>query len=236
MTSGSAPLPADQFQALKELFGIEVVERYGMTEVGIVLSAPLHGQKIAGSVGFPLPGVKAKVCDHDDQEVSTKEIGELHITSKSLFARYHQRPEATQQSLYQDKQGIRWMRTGDIAYCDEDGRYWLKGRASDMIISGGLNVYPKEVEQQILDLAGSWIDELAVVGIADQEWGERVEAFITTKDEKRPSAEQIDKLYLALKSRLAAYKCPKRIHWLPSLPKNALGKLQRFKLKEVAKK
>ena len=232
VTSGSAPLSAEHFQSFNELFGLDIVERYGMTEVGIVLSAPLHGPKLAGSVGFPLPGVKAKICDSQDQELKVQEIGELHISSTSLFEGYHRRPEATQKSLYTDHNGMKWMRTGDIAYCDHDGRYWLKGRASDLIISGGLNVYPKEIENEIMSLASTWIDELAVVGIEDSEWGERVEAFITTKDDLAPTSEKLHQLSIQLRVRLAAYKCPKKITWLESIPKNALGKLQRFKLRE----
>ena len=232
VTSGSAPLSAEHFQSFNELFGLDIIERYGMTEVGIVLSAPLHGPKLAGSVGFPLPGVQAKICDSQDQELKVQKIGELHISSTSLFEGYHRRPEATQKSLYTDHNGMKWMRTGDIAYCDHDGRYWLKGRASDLIISGGLNVYPKEIENEIMNLASSWIDELAVVGIEDSEWGERVEAFITTKDELAPPSEKLHQLSVQLRVRLAAYKCPKKITWLESIPKNALGKLQRFKLRD----
>ena len=232
VTSGSAPLSAEHFDTFKKSFGIEIVERYGMTEVGIVLSAPLHGEKKAGSVGFPLPGVHAKVCDADHRILPPNQEGELHISSLSLFEGYHQRIEATHAALYHDDNGQRWMKTGDIAYQDQDGRYWLKGRASELIISGGLNVYPKEVERVLYEQGEAWLDEVAVVGITDLEWGERVVAFITTVDMYPPTPQQILNLKNKVRTKLARFKCPKEIHWIKSLPRNAMGKLQRFKLKK----
>lgn len=232
VTSGSAPLPAERFQELSELFGLEVVERYGMTEVGIVLSASLEQAKAPGSVGYPLPGVQAKVCDLQGLVLNDEEIGELHISSQSLFEGYHNKPKATEQSLYLDSEGLLWMRTGDLASRDQKGQYWLKGRRSDMIISGGLNVYPKEVEHEILLLA-DWIEEVAVVGLPDPEWGERVEAFYTTHDQKEPDESLSEQLKTLLCSVLASYKRPKRLRWMNELPRNALGKVQKFKLREL---
>lgn len=231
VTSGSAPLSAELFASLNELFGVEVVERYGMTEVGIVLSAPLRGVKRAGSVGDPLPGVSAKICDAQDVELSSGEVGELHISSESLFAGYYGRPEATEAAVYQDETGRRWMRTGDICVRDEDGRHWLRGRASEMIISGGLNVYPREVERALLEVGEELIDEALVLGIPDPEWGERVEAYLTTRSGAPPPAGWIEEITRALRDHLAPYKRPKQVRWISSLPRNAMGKLQRHRLR-----
>jgi malonyl-CoA/methylmalonyl-CoA synthetase len=233
VTSGSAPLSADKFNAFRSAFGIEIVERYGMTEVGIVLSAKLRGLKLPGSVGYPLPNVSAKIFNAQDQEVKQGETGELHISSSSLFDGYHQRPEATKNSVYLDLKGQRWMRTGDLCFQDKEGMYWLKGRTSELIISGGLNVYPKEVELVIVEVAKTWIDEVVVVGLADPEWGERVEAFLTTPNQTQPSPHQLQLLSQELTQHLASYKRPKKITWLKVLPRNAMGKLQRFKLKST---
>lgn len=242
VTSGSAPLSAERFEAFYQAYGLEIVERYGMTEVGIVLSAKLKGQKKPGSVGYPLPGVCAKICDRLDRELAQGEIGELHISSSSLFEAYHLRPDATDEAVYQDRLGRRWMRTGDIAYRDEDGMYWLKGRASEMIISGGLNVYPKEVESAIYEASEAislknlgtpvWLSEVVIIGFSDPDWGERVEAFYTSVSGLEPSESQVLALSEALSDRLASYKRPKRWTWIESLPRNAMGKVQRFKLRE----
>ena len=236
VTSGSAPLSSERFEAFKSAYGKEIVERYGMTEIGIVLSAKLHGEKKPGSVGYPLPGVLVRICDANNQEVSRGEIGELHISSPSLFLGYHQLPEATSKSVYLDQDQTRWMRTGDLGYQDKDGMYWLKGRASEMIISGGLNVYPKEVEQSIIQIAKDLnlpLDEVAVVGLDDVDWGERVEAFVTTLNQQELSKDSLSSITIEVKKRLAGYKCPKNISWLATLPRNAMGKLQRFKLKTI---
>ena len=243
VTSGSAPLSADRFEAFKEAFGVEIVERYGMTEVGIVLSAHLDGPKAPGSVGYPLPGVSAKICDSVGGVLSQGEVGELHISSESLFAGYHERPEATAQAVYFDGEGIRWMKTGDIAYQDERGMYWLKGRASEMIISGGLNVYPREVETAIYEASDHlalretasprWLDEVVIVGLTDPDWGERVEAFYTSISGEEPSESILKALTVELAGLLAPYKRPKQWTWVESLPRNAMGKLQRFKLRDL---
>ena len=231
VTSGSAPLSAERFEAFREAFGVEIVERYGMTEVGIVLSAPLSGVKKPGSVGYPLPGVLARICDDQGKEVARGETGELHISSQSLFAGYYGRPKDTSQSVYRDTHGRRWMRTGDLCSQDDDGMYWLRGRASEMIISGGLNVYPKEVERAIFEVGSGWIDEVVVLGVADPEWGERVEAYLTTPDQTAPASHLIQDLTTQLSERLAPYKRPKQIRWISTLPRNAMGKLQRHRLR-----
>lgn len=232
VTSGSAPLTKEQFTEFKSKFGIDIVERYGMTEVGIVLSAPLHGPLYPGSVGFPLPGVQAKVCDALGKCLNHGEEGELHITSASLCLGYHQRPQATAEAIYVDEAGHRWMRTGDLAVQDQEGRFWLKGRVSEMIISGGLNVYPREVEAALLEAGHPWVAEAAVIGVPDPEWGERVECFLTTHDSLCPSHEQLLDLLERSKSFLAGYKRPKKLHWISGFPRNSMGKLQRFKLRE----
>ncbi len=236
VTSGSAPLSPEKFEAFQESFGVQIVERYGMTEVGIVLSASLNEERAPGSVGYPLPGVMAKICDAHNRTLAQGGVGELHISSESLFDGYHRRPEATSKCIYICELGRRWMRTGDIAHQDSSGRYWLKGRASEMIISGGLNVYPAEVENAIKATLNElreppWISEVVVVGLPDEDWGERVEVFYTTIDHIKPLFAKIERLSEALTERLASYKRPKQWTWLAELPRNAMGKLQRFKLK-----
>ena len=231
VTSGSAPLSAEQHRAFSEAFGVEIVERYGMTEVGIVLSNPIDGKRIPGSVGLPLPGVEVKVCDEVDHLCPVGDVGQIHITSASLFEGYHNRPEATAQALYLDDEGRRWMRTGDLGYQSQDGYITLTGRASDLIISGGLNVYPAEIERAILQVGAGVISEAAVLGAPDAEWGERVTAYLVPQGLPHQAHEQLGAIREALNAMLASYKRPKRYQWIEALPRNAMGKVQRHRLR-----
>lgn len=223
VTSGSAPLPAARHTAFRARFGIEIVERYGMTEVGIVLSNPLEGERRPGTVGLPLPGVQSRVVDGDDNDVAPGQTGELWIHSPGLFARYHGLPAATEQALVH-WQGRRWLRTGDLCRLDPDGYHRIVGRATDMVITGGLNVYPREVEAALAEVAGPALAAVAVVGVPDEEWGERLVGVV----ELAPGADVRFGDWLgACRERLASYKVPKELRMVGALPRNAMGKVQK---------
>ncbi|MBW1876812.1 MAG: AMP-binding protein, partial [Deltaproteobacteria bacterium] len=168
-TSGSAPLPAADHRAFQERFGHAILERYGMTEVGIVLSNPYEGERRPGSVGVPLPGTKARIVDPEDREAPTGEVGELLVSGPSVFGGYLAQPEHTAKVLVDG-----WMHTGDLAHRDADGYFHIVGRRTDLIITGGHNVHPDEVEE-VLRTHPS-VSEAAVVGVADPDLGERVVA------------------------------------------------------------
>jgi len=225
-TSGSAPLPAPVWEAFADRFGAEILERYGMTEVGIVLSNPLDGDRVPGSVGFPLPGVRARVTDrHTGAPVPSGTVGELRIHSPGLVSHYLGLPEKSGQSIVSDDLGRPWMRTGDLATQDRSGRFRIVGRMGDMVISGGLNVYPREVETVLLD--HPHVAEVAVVGVADPDWGERVVALVV------PAVERADAsaiLHLA-RQHLAAFKVPKAVRFAETLPRNSMGKVQKHRIR-----
>lgn len=216
-TSGSAPLPASDHERFEARFGHRILERYGMTEVGIVLSNPLDGERRPGTVGSPLPGVRLRITDDEGEDVSTGDVGEVRIAGPSVFAGYHGLPEQTAAAI-----GDGWMHTGDLGFRDDDGYVHLVGRMTDMIISGGLNVYPPEVEAVLRTV--SHVEEVAVFGVPDPDLGERVTAAVV--GDADPAA-----LFDAARAVLAPFKCPKRIHRLDALPRNAMGKVQKARLR-----
>jgi malonyl-CoA/methylmalonyl-CoA synthetase len=217
-TSGSAPLPAADFDRWNDRTGSPILERYGLTEGGIVLSNPLDGPRLAGTVGYPLPGVVARI-DQRDEAGHGEGVGELWIQGPTVFAGYHRRPEATAAALADG-----WLHTGDLGRMDADGRVTIVGRRTDLVLTGGLNVYPAEVEAVLA--AHPAVREVAVTGVSDPDWGERVVAALVT-------AEDIDLTTLRdwLRFRLAAYKVPKHLEVVASLPRNAMGKLDRIRLR-----
>ncbi len=220
-TSGSAPLPARDHAAFAARFGHAILERYGMTEVGIVLSNPYDGPRVPGTVGRPLPGVTVEVVDQSTGEpVQDGEIGELWIRGPGVIAAYHARPEATAEALAGG-----WMRSGDLA-TREPGTSALRivGRARDMVISGGLNVYPAEVEAAVAEHPA--VAEVAVLGLPDDDLGERVVAAVVA----RGVADPADVIGF-VRDRLAPYKCPKEVRLLDALPRNAMGKVQKQRLR-----
>lgn len=218
-TSGSAPMTEQLHHAVKERTGHEVLERYGMTETGMITSNPYEGDRVAGTVGFPLPAVKARVCDSDGNELPTGEVGVVEVRGPNVFAGYWRLPERTDQEFHDD-----WFVTGDVGFIDEEGRLTLEGRAGDMIISGGLNVYPREVELVLDEIDG--VVESAVVGLPDDDFGERVVAAVVTDTATDPDA-----LDNALRSQLAPFKVPKQYAFVNSLPRNTMGKVQKAKLR-----
>jgi malonyl-CoA/methylmalonyl-CoA synthetase len=207
--SGSAALPAELHRTLAEQGGQEVLERYGMTETMMNVSNPYDGERRAGSVGLPLPGVEVMLAG------DAADSGEILVRGPNVFGGYWQRAEAPGGSFTDG-----WFRTGDIGSFDTDGYLRILGRAKELIISGGLNVYPREVEDVLL--AHPDVAEVAVVGTPSDEWGELVTAFVVPVPGARPSAG--DLLAFAAQ-QLAPFKRPRALHFLDALPRNALGKV-----------
>ena len=210
--SGSAPLAAEVFDEFEALTGQRILERYGMTETGMLLSNPLRGRRIAGTVGRPLPGVEMRI----DQ-------GEVQVRGPNLFSGYWRAPEKTAESF---AEGV-WFRTGDLGEIDpESGHLRLLGRSSELILSGGFNVYPREVEEVLLAAPG--VLEAAVVGIPHSEFGQSPVAFLVV--EPGSSATDASALAAHCRVQLAAFKCPRRFEFVDALPRNAMGKIEKKKL------
>lgn len=216
-TSGSAPMSEALFARVAAAVGHRPCERYGMSEAGIICSNPYDGDRVAGTVGFPLPGVELRLRD-------ATTAGVVEIRGPSLFEGYWRRPEATADA--HDHDG--WFATGDIGRIDPDGRLTLEGRAGDMIITGGENVYPKEIELLLDSMAG--VAESAVIGVPHPEFGEAVLALVVTDADGAfdPSAVEA-----ALGTSLARFKHPKAIHSVDALPRNTMGKVQKHALRQT---
>ncbi len=222
--SGSAPLSPALHAAWKEATGHEIVERYGLTETGMNTSLPLAGPRRPGSVGLPLPGVKVRITDPDSgTPLPPGETGMVEVKGPNVFPGYWQNPEATQAAFREDG----WFVTGDLGRFDEDGYLHLMGRARDLIITGGLNVYPAEVEATLDALPE--VAESAVIGLPDPEWGEVVTAIVVPATSRPPDPEA---LRAALKERLAGYKVPRHFRFVKELPRNTMGKV----LKDVLRR
>jgi malonyl-CoA/methylmalonyl-CoA synthetase len=219
-TSGSAPLPASVHDEFAARTGHAIVERYGMTETSIITSNPLGGER-AGTVGRPLPGVELRVVDADDD--AGRPTGSIEVRGPNVFGGYWRRPDATAAEFTPDG----YFKTGDLGHLDPDGYLTIVGRSRDVIISGGFNVYPKEVEDALSTLTG--VEESAVVGLPDDDLGERVVAVIVA----RPGA-QVDgqAVRTAARQTLAAYKVPKQVHVVDALPRNAMGKVEKARIRE----
>ena len=223
LTSGSDRLPDDLFFGYQRTFGVTLLERYGMTETGMNLSNPLHGERRVGSVGMPLPGVQARIADAETGAILPDgEVGEVQIQGAHVFAGYWRQPQKTAEAFTQDG----WLRTGDLSLREPDGYFTLKGRAKDLIISGGLNIYPPEVELALMSHAG--VAACAVIGCPDAEWGETVVAVIAPKP---GAALDADEICAHCREQLAAYKTPRQVVFVDELPRNALGKVQKARLR-----
>ena len=223
LTSGSDRLPDDLFFGYQRTFNVTLLERYGMTETGMNLSNPLRGERRVGSVGMPLPGVSARVVDPQTEKLLPDgEVGELQIKGDHVFAGYWRQPEKTAAAVSADG----WLRTGDLALREPDGYYTLKGRAKDLIISGGLNIYPPEVELALMEHPA--VAACAVIGCPDDEWGEGVVAVIAPRSGQAIEQEEISDF---CRERLASYKTPRRIEIVDALPANALGKVRKALLR-----
>ncbi len=222
--SGSAPLRAEDFDAFRDRTGYAILERYGMTEAGMITSNPLDGERRAGTVGRPLPGVEVRIVDPDDgSPVVDGTVGVLHIQGPNVFAGYWRQPEKTRAEHDDDGYFI----TGDLVTRTSDGTITIVGRAKDLVISGGLNVYPKEVESALDALDG--VGESAVVGVPHPDLGEAVVAAVVPTPERRLDPEALRQ---ALRQDLAGFKVPKHIVLVDRLPRNAMGKVQKNRLRE----
>ncbi len=210
--SGSAPLLESTFAEFEARTGQRILERYGMSEAVIITSNPLDGERIAGSVGYPLPGVELRIGGGEA-------TGVIEIRGPSVFGGYWQMPEKTAEEFTADG----FFKTGDVGRQDADGRVWISGRAKDLIISGGFNVYPKEIELILDEMEG--VTESAVIGLPHPDFGEAVAAVVIgTGDEGA--------MIGALRERLAAFKTPKKVFFVDELPRNAMGKVQKNLLRE----
>lgn len=222
--AGSAPLLPDTFNEFRKRTGHTILERYGMTETGMLTSNPLVGDRIAGSCGQALPGVEVRVADENGRVLGPKEIGVIEVRGPNVFKGYWRMPEKTKTEFRADGFFI----TGDVGHIDERGYVFISGRAKDLIISGGFNVYPKEIEERIDQIDG--VAESAVVGIAHPDFGEGVVAVVQHKPgRKEPGAEEIIQ---RLKGELANFKVPKRVFFVDELPRNAMGKVQKNVLRD----
>lgn len=220
--SGSAPLLEEVFAAFEARTGQRILERYGMTETGMNTSNPLIGERIAGTVGPPLPGVTVRVAGEDGAILAIGEIGVLQMKGPNVFKGYWRNPEKTAEEFTGDG----WFITGDLATIDETGRVAIVGRAKDLIISGGMNIYPKEVETEIDALEG--VIESAVIGVPHADFGEQVIAFVIGENDTLSEAGILDQLATCL----ARYKQPKEIRFIDALPRNAMGKVQKKILRD----
>ncbi len=216
---GSAPLPAQVLEAFKKKFQHTILERYGMTETLMNISNPYDGERKAGTVGLPLPGISVVVKGEDGIEVAKGEIGELYIKGPNVFSAYWKRPDATEAALVDG-----YFRTGDLGFMDNDGYYTLCGRKSDLIISGGFNIYPREIEEFLLEQDG--VSEAAVVGIAHAVRGEVPVAYLVPSQASLDTKE-IERL---CRKHLASFKIPKAFVLVEKLPRTALGKVQKHLL------
>ncbi len=217
--AGSAPLAAALHGRLSSGAGVTVLERYGMTETVMLVSNPFDGERRPGAVGIPLPGVDLRLADGS---------GEILVRGPNVFAGYWDRPEATVEAFVADPDGgDAWFRTGDLGAVDADGYVRIVGRAKELIITGGFNVYPREVDDALGNHPA--VAEVAVAGIGSEEWGEEVVAWVVPADGRLcPSVEE---LRAFARDALASYKLPRRVVAVDALPRNALGKVMRHELR-----
>jgi malonyl-CoA/methylmalonyl-CoA synthetase len=222
--SGSAPLLAETHRAFAERTGQQILERYGMTETNMITSNPYAGDRVAGTVGFPLPGVSLRIADPEGGgEHPPGEVGIIEVKGPNVFSGYWRMPDKTAADFRADG----WFITGDFGIVDDRGYVSIVGRAKDLVISGGFNIYPKEVETEIDALPG--VVESAVIGVPHPDFGEAVVAVVVGRD----GAVLDEKAILdPLKDRLARFKQPKRVVVVPELPRNTMGKVQKNVLRE----
>jgi malonyl-CoA/methylmalonyl-CoA synthetase len=228
--SGSAPLLKETFDAFRERSGHTILERYGMSETVMLTSNPCRKEdgapgvwRAGGTVGLPLPGVEVRVVGEGDAPQAPGEIGAVQVRGPNVFAGYWRMPEKTREEFTDDG----WFKTGDVGRFDAHGYLTIVGRSKDLVISGGYNVYPAEIEGLINEMPG--VAESAVVGVPHPDFGEAVVAVIV----RRPGA-AIDgeALVAALKNRIAHFKVPKRVFVVDELPRNAMGKVQKKLLRD----
>ena len=223
--SGSAPLLADTFAAWRERTGHTILERYGMSETAMITSNPYRPEsaRLPGTVGTALPGVALRVHDEQGRACAAGEIGGIEVRGPSVFAGYWRLPEKTREEFTADG----WFRTGDFGHLDANGVLTLIGRSKDLIISGGFNVYPAEIEDRINELPG--VAESAVVGVPHPDFGEAVVAVVVARPGPAPLPADV---IAALRATIAHFKVPKHVRVVDALPRNAMGKVQKKLLRE----
>jgi malonyl-CoA/methylmalonyl-CoA synthetase len=221
--SGSAPLLAETHVEFQRRTGHRILERYGMTETGMLTSNPLEGERRAGSVGPALPGVTVRVVDDAETSCAPGTIGHVQVKGPNVFSGYWRMPEKNAEEFTRDG----FFRTGDVGSLSADGYLTIVGRSKDLIISGGYNVYPKEVELALDELPG--VQESAVIGVPHADFGEAVIGVVVPRAGAKPAERE---LIDALKQRLANFKVPKRVYIVEELPRNAMGKVQKNVLRE----
>jgi malonyl-CoA/methylmalonyl-CoA synthetase len=232
--AGSAPLLKETHEEWEQRTGHKILERYGMSETVMLTSNPYaadaryqnQNERRAGTVGFPLPGVSLRICDGADKALPTGEIGGIQVKGANVFAGYWRMPEKTAEEFTKDG----YFRTGDVGMQDERGYVHIVGRSKDLIISGGYNVYPAEIEGYINEMQG--VQESALIGVPHPDFGEVGVAVVIAKSgaEVKPEA-----ILSALKSKLANFKIPKRCEIVSELPRNTMGKVQKNLLREQYK-
>jgi malonyl-CoA/methylmalonyl-CoA synthetase len=221
--SGSAPLLMDTFQQFEARVGQRILERYGMSEAGMITSNPVDGERKGGTVGLPLPGVSVRIADETDRALPPEATGSIQIRGDNVFLGYWRMPEKSREEFSADG----WFRTGDMGQFDTQGYLSIVGRAKDLIITGGYNVYPKEIELLIDAMPG--VLESAVIGVPHPDFGEAVTAVVVARADAQPSETQIIQ---HVKAQVANYKVPKRVILVPDLPRNAMGKVQKNILRQ----
>ena len=221
--SGSAPLLAETHRAWTARTGHHILERYGMTETNMITSNPYDGARIPGSAGMPLPGVNVRIADIESAKLlPVNEPGVIEVKGPNVFKGYWQMPEKTQAEFREDGYFI----TGDVGYIDEGGHVYIVGRSKDLVITGGYNVYPKEVETEIDSIGG--VEESAVIGLPHSDFGEAVTAVVVLKDDATLVESEI---LSKLDTVLAGYKLPKRVLIEEQLPRNTMGKVLKNELR-----
>lgn len=224
--SGSAPLTNETFKAFEKRTGKKILERYGMSEAGMIASNPLSGERIAGTVGYPLPGVELRITE-EGRILPPGDAGVVEVRGPNIFKGYWRMPEKTVEEFRDGG----WFVTGDIGFLSHDGRLTLSGRAKDLIIVGGFNVYPKEIEV-VLDALPE-IAESAIIGAPHPDMGEGVVAVLTPATGSAAAPPLSDDALKNAVADLARFKQPRRFVWLDSLPRNAMGKVQKQELRKL---
>jgi malonyl-CoA/methylmalonyl-CoA synthetase len=221
--SGSAPLLTDTFQSFEQRTGRRILERYGMSETVMLTSNPYDGERVGGTVGVALPGVHVRVRANE-QECAVGETGDIEVKGPNVFGGYWKMPEKTREEFTADG----FFKTGDVGRFDERGYLSIVGRSKDLIISGGYNVYPKEIESLIDEMEG--VLESAVIGVPHRDFGEAVTAVLVAQAGKQVQAAQI---IAQLKGKIASFKVPKQVHVVTELPRNQMGKVQKNILRQT---
>jgi malonyl-CoA/methylmalonyl-CoA synthetase len=224
--SGSAALPATVHEAFEGRFGVSILERYGATEFGFALSNRYEGPRYAGTVGFPTPRCHVRLADPEGNDVASGEAGEILVRGPNVFKGYWRNDAATEAAWSYDAAGSAWYKSGDLATFDPERGYTINGRLKELVISGGFNVYPIEVETELLRLPG--IRAAAVVGEPHPARGEVPVAFV----EVDPEFDEASAL-ATLRERLASFKVPKALYRIDTLPRNAMGKVEKPRLREM---